>query len=96
MLPKQVPVVAEAGSVVHAFKGYVMTHTIDMSDTPFPPHHLMILGRDLEHFCQALAGCGIEKFGKESTHHIVIHDPFVDTASPNYLDVKNQASRQSI
>jgi len=97
MLPKQVPVVAEGESVVNAFTGYFMTHTIDMSDKAiYPPDHLMILGRDLEHFCQALAGCGIAQFGKESKHTVEIHKPFADTASPNYLDVKNQASDQRI
>ncbi len=93
MMSKQVPIVAEGVSVVDAFKGYVMSHSIEMLDYEiFPSCHMMILHRDLDLFCQAVAGCSITNFSTQSKHCVTIHNPFATTSMPNYLDLQNQAS----
>ncbi|KAI1433531.1 hypothetical protein GGR50DRAFT_668059 [Xylaria sp. CBS 124048] len=92
MMPKQVPIVAEGAAVVDAFKGYVMSHSIEMPDTDiFAPHHIMILQRDLDLFCQALAVWGNAHLGARSKHCVTLHNPFANTSSPNYLSLKKQA-----
>ncbi|GAP91504.2 putative tetratricopeptide-like helical protein [Rosellinia necatrix] len=92
LMPRQVPVVAQGAATVDAFKGYVMSHLIELPDDESFVHHFMILGRDLDLFCEALAGCGMARFGAHSMHRVTIHNPFADTPTPNYLDVTNQAS----
>jgi hypothetical protein len=92
MMAKQVPIVAQGASVVNAFKGYIMSHLIEIPNSTFPSQHMMILGRDLDLFCQALAGCTITKFGADSKHCVTIHNPFASSTTPNYLDLKNQVS----
>ncbi|KAI2622085.1 hypothetical protein GGS21DRAFT_373714 [Xylaria nigripes] len=92
MMPKQVPIVAEGMTVVDAFKGYVMSHQIEMPDTGiFPPHHMMILWRDLDLFCQALATCGNGTItGTRSKHCVTVHNPFAETSTPNFLNLERQ------
>jgi hypothetical protein len=91
MAPKQVPIVAEGEWVVKAFKGHVMTHSIEMPQ-PFSARYMMILRRDHDLFCQALVGGGITNFGRDSKHCVTIHNPFIGTPTPHYLDLKKQAS----
>ncbi|KAI3324163.1 hypothetical protein HD806DRAFT_494284 [Xylariaceae sp. AK1471] len=91
MMPKQVPIVADGESVVTAFKGHIMSHLIEMPESQvFPRRYMMILRRDLDLFCQALAGGGITNFGKHSKHCVTIHNLFARTSTHNYLDLKNQ------
>ncbi|CAJ2499910.1 Uu.00g027630.m01.CDS01 [Anthostomella pinea] len=92
LVPKQVPIVSMTPSVVAAFKGYALTHSINMdADLLFPVAHLMILHRDLDLFCQAVSGDYIQACGPNPQHCITIHNPWETTSTPNYMkNIKNQ------
>lgn len=102
LLARQIPIVRTSARSRDSFKGYVMTHTIElMSDRPedFPGHgndtdiDLVILQRDLGLFCEALATRGVlmvRGFGSLTRHNLTIHNPFESTLSPAFLGEKNQ------
>ncbi|KAI0097665.1 hypothetical protein GGR51DRAFT_552923 [Nemania sp. FL0031] len=87
---KQVPVVAIASRAVESFNGYVMSHSIQLRMYPISPSmDVLILWRDLDCFCQALAESSIPFRGGK--HTITIANPFVNTSTPHYLNPRNQA-----
>jgi hypothetical protein len=96
-IPSQVPVVTMDQDIITKYKGFVMTHSIDITDDPAPlkgQFEVMILRRDLDRFAQALgkADMGSPNFTATSKHRVTVHNPFVGTLTPNFLDSKNQVS----
>lgn len=94
-IPSQVPVVTMNQDVITKYRGFVMTHSIDIADDPAPlkgQFEVMILRRDLDRFAQALAKAdmGSPNFTATSKHTVILHNPFVGTLTPNFLDSKNQ------
>lgn len=80
------------------YKGFVMTHTIDISYDPDEvksPDEVVILRRDLDLFVQTVAQVETpfpELVDHQSKHQVTIHNLFVGTLTPHYLDRKNQVS----
>lgn len=65
-------------------------HGVMITDTPT---NVIILRRDLGHFCEALAVEGILRrkgFDTRSRHSLELHNPFSDTASPDFMGEANQ------
>lgn len=94
-IPSQVPVVTMNQDGITKYKGFVMTHSIDITDDPAPlkrQFEVMILRRDLDRFAQALAkaDAGSPNFAATSKHTVTLHNPFVGTLTPKFLDSKNQ------
>ncbi|KAJ8130148.1 hypothetical protein O1611_g3482 [Lasiodiplodia mahajangana] len=86
-----VPIVALGSRVVNSFKGHVMSHSIRLRlSQRYPIEHILILWRDLDCFCQELAESNI--LFKQAKHTITITNPFVNTSTPHYLNLRNQAS----
>ncbi|KKY30145.1 hypothetical protein UCDDA912_g09939 [Diaporthe ampelina] len=102
LLARQIPIVRTTALSRDRFKGYVMTHSIELTcdrpeDFPGPKHDtdvdLVILRRDLDLFCEALAVRGtlmVKGFGNLTKHNLTIHDPFDSTLSPGFMGEKNQ------
>lgn len=94
-IPSQVPVVTMNQGVITKYKGFVMTHSIDITEDPAPlkgQFEVMILRRDLDRFAQALLKADISSpnFTATSKHTVTLHNPFVGTLTPNFFDSKNQ------
>lgn len=102
LLARQIPIVRTTALSRDRFKGYVMTHSIELisgqpEDFPGPKHDtdadLVILHRDLDLFCEALATRGtlmVRGFGNLSKHSLTIHNTFDSTLSPGFMGEKNQ------
>lgn len=95
-IPSQVPIVTMNQDVITKYRGFVMTHSIDITDDPAPlkgQFEVMILRRDLERFAAALSKADISSpnFTATSKHTVTLHNPFGGTLTPNFLDSKNQA-----
>ncbi|KAG8167156.1 hypothetical protein KVR01_002845 [Diaporthe batatas] len=101
-LARQIPIIRTTARSRETFKGFVMTHSIELaSDQPaeFPGSEhdadidLVILQRDHGLFCEALATRGVlmvRGFGRLTRHRLTIHNPFESTLSPRFLGEKNQ------
>ena len=94
-IPSQVPVVTMNQDVITRYRGFVMTHSIDITNDPAPlkgQFEVMILRRDLGRFAAALSKADIRSpnFTATSKHTVTLHNPFVGTLTPNFLDSKNQ------
>ncbi|KUL88398.1 hypothetical protein ZTR_04914 [Talaromyces verruculosus] len=94
-IPSQVPVVTMNQDAITKYRGFVMTHSIDITDDPAPlkgQFEVMILRRDLDRFAAALSKGDISSpnFTATSKHTVTLHNPFVGTFTPNFLDSKNQ------
>jgi hypothetical protein len=81
--------------VITKYQGFMMTHSIDVTGDPAPikgQYKVMILRRDLDRFAQALGKADMRspKFTATSKHIVTLHNPFVRTLTPNFLDSKNQ------
>ncbi|KAL2281128.1 hypothetical protein FJTKL_11797 [Diaporthe vaccinii] len=102
LLARQIPIVRTTALSRDRFKGYVMTHSIELTsdrpeDFPGPKHDtdadLVILHRDLDLFCEALATRGtlmVRGFGSLTKHNLTIHNTFDSTLSPGFMGEKNQ------
>lgn len=102
LLARQIPIIHITALSRNRFKGYVMTHSIELTcdrpeDFPGPKHEtdvdLVILRRDLDLFCEALAVRGtlmVRGFGSLTRHTLTIHNPFDSTISKDFMSEKNQ------
>ncbi|KAI3397950.1 hypothetical protein diail_10026 [Diaporthe ilicicola] len=103
LVARQIPIIRTSALSRHRFKGYVMTHSIEVASDqpsegfPGPPYEtdvdLVILHRDLDLFCEALAIRGVlmvRGFGNLTGHNLTIHNPFDSTLSPGFMGEKNQ------
>lgn len=102
LLARQIPIVRTTALSRDRFKGYVMTHSIELAcdqpeDFPGPEYDtnvdIVILRRDLDLFCEALAVRGtlmVRGFGSLTKHTLTIHNPFDSTPSPGFMGEKNQ------
>ncbi|POS75911.1 hypothetical protein DHEL01_v205697 [Diaporthe helianthi] len=104
MLALQIPIVRTSARFRESFKGFVMTHSIDLASDQLEPAEflgsehdadvdLVILQRDHGLFCKALATRGVlmvRGFGNLTRHKLTIHNPFESTLSPGFLGEKNQ------
>ncbi|KAG6366714.1 hypothetical protein INS49_000893 [Diaporthe citri] len=102
LLARQIPIVRTTALSRDRFQGYVMTHSIELTsdrpeDFPGPKQDtdvdLVILHRDLDLFCEALATRGtlmVRGFGSLTKHNLTIHNPFDSTLSPGFMGEKNQ------
>lgn len=100
----QLPVMLTATIPSATAKGIVMTHTLEWHESA-PPHlnaslhdrpnkiDWVILRRDLDAFCEALALRGFyytKGFGNVTKHVLEVHNPFEDTLSPDFMGEDNQ------
>ncbi|KAL1861526.1 hypothetical protein Daus18300_008789 [Diaporthe australafricana] len=102
LIARQIPIIRTSALSRHRFKGYVMTHTIELisdrlENFPGPAHEtdvdLVILYRDLDLFCEALATRGVlmvREFGNLTKHNLTIHNPFDSGLSPGFMGERNQ------
>ncbi|KAI0385431.1 hypothetical protein F5Y04DRAFT_185359 [Hypomontagnella monticulosa] len=101
LVPTRVPIVSMddftiAATSIRRFKGLVLTHTMNYHNpgpTPGGRHrNVMILHRHLPIFVKALnkGNMGFPEFTENSQHTVEIHNPFGNTACPDYLGEKNQ------
>lgn len=102
LLARQIPIVRTTTRSRDNFKGFVMTHSINLASNqpaefPGSEHDsdvdLVILQRDHGLFCEALATRGVlmvRGFGSLTRHSLTIHNPFESTLSPGFLSEKNQ------
>ncbi|ORY64465.1 uncharacterized protein BCR38DRAFT_298272, partial [Pseudomassariella vexata] len=94
VVSKQIPVITTKPGIIASFNGFSMTHDIRTSeDAALPSLDLMILGRDLDLFCQGLARATIitPKFSTRTRHAITIHKyPFETISKTSFLDLETQ------
>lgn len=95
LIPYQIPVVSILPNAISRYRGFVMTYSIDVVADPKECKKrvdVMILRRDLDLFLKAVAEVEIPvpEAKVMNKHKITIHNPFVGTLSPNFLDEKNQ------
>ncbi|KAH9904288.1 hypothetical protein F4778DRAFT_780260 [Xylariomycetidae sp. FL2044] len=87
-LAAQVPVVCTTPLIVEAFKGYVMTHSVDAGHLPQSmAAQFMILQRDLDLLCQY---CCVRRIISKPHHCITIHNPFENTSDASYMNGDKQ------
>ncbi|KAK6955750.1 hypothetical protein Daesc_003394 [Daldinia eschscholtzii] len=84
-----VPIVAIGKDVIGNFKGFVMSHTIKIQGAnPVPENHFMMLQKDFKVFCEALIW--LQPSPDNFAHHVVLRNPFKDTASVNWFSPSKQ------
>lgn len=75
----------------------VMTHHVEFAKDPrirfrrYDRLDVILLHRDLQQFCKALAFLDIKgPYSSHSKHLVIIHNPFAKTLSPDFVNYKNQ------
>lgn len=96
--PSHIPLVAVGRDCGAVFKDLVvMKHFIEFAkDSASLLYHMcrfdvIVLHRDLPQFCKAVTMLDmLGNYSVQSKHQVTIHNPFVKTLSPDFLNSKNQ------